>query len=212
MMPLEKRGWVPGLQWAGHLVLWKKTSLGGTHVPLWISSWPFPLRSYFFSREGWGKREPGALSQPSLIGYFLFVSWPRLSARIGLEFLLSWGFREGAPRMSVPDASGGTGRGKELIPSTHRAAGWAWKPSSTAWPSSSDGRGLLDTVEADTGRGGGDGHGAGHAGADRVLVLPAVPPLPDGRADLWAQSRAPCPSPGLEPPPLPSGRRKQVYP
>lgn len=43
-------------------------------------------------------------------------------------------------------------------------------------------------MEADTGGGGGDGHGAGYAGADRVLVLPSVPPLPDGRADLWAQS------------------------
>lgn len=45
-------------------------------------------------------------------------------------------------------------------------------------------------MEADTGGGGGDGHGAGYAGADRVLVLPSVPPLPDGRADLWAQSGA----------------------
>lgn len=61
-------------------------------------------------------------------------------------------------------------------------------------------------MKADTGGGGGDGHGAGHAGADRVLVLPSVPPLPDGRADLWAQSRAqglsrgfrtPLPPPGL---------------
>ena len=56
-------------------------------------------------------------------------------------------------------------------------------------PSSSDGCGLLDAVETDTGRGGGDGHSTGHTGADGVLVLPSVPPLPDGRADLWVQSR-----------------------
>lgn len=43
---------------------------------------------------------------------------------------------------------------------------------------SSDSRGLLDAVEADTGRGGGDGHGPSHTGADGVLVLPSVPPLP----------------------------------
>lgn len=55
--------------------------------------------------------------------------------------------------------------------------------------SSSDPCGLLNAVKADPGWGGGDGHGAGHPGADRVLVLPSVPPLPDGRADLWAQSR-----------------------
>lgn len=48
----------------------------------------------------------------------------------------------------------------------------------------SDCRGLLDAVEADAGRGGGDGHGPGHAGTDGVLVLPAVPPLPHGRSHL----------------------------
>lgn len=45
-------------------------------------------------------------------------------------------------------------------------------------------RGLLDAVEADTGWGGGDGHGPGHTGTDGVLVLPAVPPLPHGRSHL----------------------------
>lgn len=54
---------------------------------------------------------------------------------------------------------------------------------------SSDGRGLLDAVEADAGWGGGDGHGPSHAGADGVLVLPPVPPLPHGRADLGVQDR-----------------------
>lgn len=42
----------------------------------------------------------------------------------------------------------------------------------------SDSRGLLDAVEADTGRGGRDGHGPSHTGTDGVLVLPSVPPLP----------------------------------
>lgn len=42
-------------------------------------------------------------------------------------------------------------------------------------------------MKADSGGGGGDGHGAGHSGSDGVLVLPPMPPLPDGRADLWAQ-------------------------
>jgi hypothetical protein len=54
---------------------------------------------------------------------------------------------------------------------------------------SSDCCGLLDAVEADPGGGRGDGHGAGHTGTDRVLVLPSMPPLPDGRADLWTWGR-----------------------
>lgn len=41
-------------------------------------------------------------------------------------------------------------------------------------------------MEADSGRGGGDGHGTSHSGSDGVLVLPPMPPLPDSRADLWA--------------------------
>lgn len=56
-------------------------------------------------------------------------------------------------------------------------------------PRSSDGRGLLDAVEADTGRGGGDGHGTSHAGADGVLVLPSVPPLPHRRSHLEVTQR-----------------------
>lgn len=49
------------------------------------------------------------------------------------------------------------------------------------------GCGLFDAVEADPGGGRGDGHGSGHAHAEAVVVLPAVPPLPDGRTHL--QSR-----------------------
>lgn len=46
------------------------------------------------------------------------------------------------------------------------------------------GRGLLDAVETDPGRGRGDGHGLGHPGPDGVLLLPAVEALPHGRAHL----------------------------
>lgn len=45
-------------------------------------------------------------------------------------------------------------------------------------------RGLFDAVEADPGGGRGDGHGPGHAHTQTVVVLPAVPPLPDGGAHL----------------------------
>lgn len=51
-------------------------------------------------------------------------------------------------------------------------------------PPGSDSCGLLDAVEADAGRGGGDGHGPCHTGTDGVLVLPPVPPLPYGRSHL----------------------------
>lgn len=75
----------------------------------------------------------------------------------------------------------------------------------------SDSCGLLDTMKADTGRGGGDGHGAGYTGTNRVLVLPSVPPLPDGRADLWAQSRAQHLSLDLGTSALPQGCHKQLH-
>lgn len=48
----------------------------------------------------------------------------------------------------------------------------------------SHGCGLFDAVEADPGGGGGDGHGSGHTHAEAVVVLPAVPSLPDGRTHL----------------------------
>lgn len=48
----------------------------------------------------------------------------------------------------------------------------------------SHGRGLLDAVEADPCGGRGDGHGTRHTHPQRVVVLPAVPPLPGGRTDL----------------------------
>lgn len=56
-------------------------------------------------------------------------------------------------------------------------------------PPRSHGCGLLDAVEADPGGGRGDGHGSGHAHAEAVVVLPAVPPLPDGRAHLQTRER-----------------------
>lgn len=39
---------------------------------------------------------------------------------------------------------------------------------------------LLDAVEADPGGRRGDGHGPGHRHSERVVVLPAVPPLSQG--------------------------------
>lgn len=51
--------------------------------------------------------------------------------------------------------------------------------------------GLLDAVEADPGGGRGDGHGSGHAHAEAVVVLPAVPALPDGGAHLQFQGKGP---------------------
>lgn len=43
---------------------------------------------------------------------------------------------------------------------------------------------LFDAVEADPGWGCGDGHGSGHSDSKGVVVLPAVPPFPDGRTYL----------------------------
>lgn len=115
-----------------------------------------------------GKGEPEALGPAQ--SYSLFSSCPMAQSEAALrgQNSCSAGGQGGASQVSVP-VWGGEGAG----------------PLQTR-PSSSDPCGLLDAVKADTGWGGGDGHGAGHPGADRVLVLPSVPPLPDGRADLWA--------------------------
>lgn len=44
--------------------------------------------------------------------------------------------------------------------------------------------GLFDAVEADPGRGRGDGHGSCHSHSKGVVVLPAVPPFPYCRTYL----------------------------
>lgn len=162
MVPLGQR--IPP-QCIGHLVLWEDTS------------WRDPCAALdglaphsHSTRQGGlgarGNQRPWA--QPSPIAYFPIALWPRLWLLSEARTPAQLGVREGPPR-SQGQYGGGGGAG----------------PLQT-WPSSSDPRGLLDAVKADTGWGGGDGHGAGHPGADRVLVLPSVPPLPDGRADLWA--------------------------
>lgn len=50
-------------------------------------------------------------------------------------------------------------------------------------------RRLFDAVEADACGGRGDGHGSCHAHPQRVVVLPAVPPLPGSRTDLGRNTR-----------------------
>lgn len=56
----------------------------------------------------------------------------------------------------------------------------------------SQGGRLLDAVEADPCGRRGDGHGPGHGHSEGVMVLPAVPPLPHGRAHLWGRQRLSC--------------------
>lgn len=162
MVPLGQR-MAPTVHWPPCAP--ERTPLGGTHVLLWIAWLPILTP---FAREDCGQR--GARGPGPAQSYSLFSSCPMAQSEAALRGRnsCSAGGQGGASQVSVP-VWGGEGAG----------------PLQTR-PSSSDPCGLLDAVKADTGWGGGDGHGAGHPGADRVLVLPSVPPLPDGRADLWA--------------------------
>ena len=65
----------------------------------------------------------------------------------------------------------------------------AWKETAGRGPQRSHRSGLLNTVEAHACRGSGDGHGTCHPHTQLVVVLPAVPPFPGSRANLWHENR-----------------------